>query len=59
MNTTPLHHESIYSLQQTVAILESYIISGIATDQDIDSYVNAQLILATRPELEFLLDPRD
>jgi hypothetical protein len=59
MNTTPFQHESVYFLQQRVALLESYIISGIATDQDIDSYVNAQLILATRSELEFLLDPRD
>jgi hypothetical protein len=59
MNTSPFQHESVYFLQQTVAILESYIISGIATDQDIDNYVNAQLVLASRPELEFLLDPRD
>ena len=51
--------QDTYSLLLEKERLESKMIRGTAKDSSIDKYAEAQLELAERPELDFLLDPRD
>lgn len=51
--------QDTYSLLLEKERLESRMIQGTATSAMIDRYAAAQLELAERPELDFLLDPRD
>jgi hypothetical protein len=59
MAGAPLHREPAWLLERRIARIEADIIAGTATDDDIDDYVTAQLELARRPALEWMLDPRD
>lgn len=52
-------HQPTGLLLELVRILEQNLITGVAEPLEIDLYVQAQLELAERSQLELCLDPRD
>lgn len=59
LDPSSFHQHPTSNLHALVLSLQAAIIDGVATVDDIDGYVAAQLELARRGRLELLLDPRD